>query len=94
MITRCVLCGGLLSPTTRTFEYDWKRQQTVTIEDVPMHVCQDCGEAYMEPETSRALDEIAQPLLLGASGAEAQPLARLRFLSSPARERPLALVSA
>jgi len=87
MITQCVLCGGKLKKTKRDFDYAWKCQQIVVIEDVPMHVCRKCGEGYLEPETSRALDEIAQPLIIQAPADAPQPLARVHFQTSGAKRK-------
>lgn len=66
---------------------DWKHKQVVVIEGVPTYVCRRCGEGYLEPEVSRALDEIAQPLIIQPSADAPQPVARVKFSAAPAKRK-------
>ena len=61
-IRRCPICGhSPLKPTLveRTFEFGTEEQEPVTIHahDVPIEVCDNCGESYSGPETARAEHE-------------------------------------
>ncbi len=33
-------------------------EELVVIKDIPAYVCENCGEAYFTPETSRRIDKI------------------------------------
>ena len=35
-------------------------EEVVMIKDIPAYVCENCGEAYFTPETSRRIDKIME----------------------------------
>ena len=54
----CDVCGGREAQTqymTRTYG---KGANLLVIENVPVVVCQSCGECYLTPETLHALERI------------------------------------
>ncbi len=57
MVTRCYLCGGKTEHREVTAENWWGDELTL-VEHVPAWVCQQCGEAYFDADTSRALDRL------------------------------------
>ena len=59
MVTRCYLCGGTTERRTITAE-NWWGEQLSLVENVPAWVCQQCGEAYFDADTSRQLDRLRQ----------------------------------
>jgi YgiT-type zinc finger domain-containing protein len=92
MITQCVICGGKLRKTRQDFHYAWKGKRVVVIEEVPTYVCRKCGEGYFEPDVSRALDEIAQPLIIQAPTDAPHPLARVKFSAAPTKRKKAVVV--
>ena len=59
MVTRCYLCGGATEHRAVTAE-NWWGDQLSLVESVPAWVCQQCGEAYFDAETSLELDRLRQ----------------------------------
>jgi len=59
MVTRCYLCGGRTEHRQVTAE-NWWGDTLALVENVPAWVCQQCGEAYFEADTSRRLDHLRQ----------------------------------
>ena len=56
---RCSFCKGKL--VEGKHEFVVKVAETVlAIKDVDAFVCQDCGEAYYTPETSRRIDKVME----------------------------------
>jgi len=54
---KCSLCGGVLRKG-KTELVIRVGEEIVVIKDVPAYVCENCGEPYFTPETSRKIDEI------------------------------------
>jgi YgiT-type zinc finger domain-containing protein len=54
---KCDLCGGALRKG-KTELVIRVGKEIVVIGDVPAYVCENCGEPYFTPETSRKIDEI------------------------------------
>jgi len=57
MVTRCYFCGGKTVPRRVTAE-NWWGEKLVLVEDVPAHVCEDCGKSYFEAAVCRKLDQL------------------------------------
>ena len=55
----CEYCAGTIKPKKATVEH-WYDGKLVIIRDVPIGVCNKCGERYYEAETLEQLDMIAQ----------------------------------
>ena len=56
---RCSVCGAALKEETITYTQTLGEHLFV-VEDVPAHVCPQCGETYLSPDTADALQEIGQ----------------------------------
>jgi YgiT-type zinc finger domain-containing protein len=59
MVTRCYLCGGATERRNVTAE-NWWGDELALVENVPAWVCQQCGEAYFDAETTKQLDLLRQ----------------------------------
>jgi len=57
MLTQCYFCGGKTVPRLVTAE-NWWAEKLVLVEDVPAHVCEDCGESYFEAEVCLKLEHL------------------------------------
>lgn len=55
----CETCGGQITPDKVTLKR-WYAGEPVIIEDVPVGICQFCGERYYEADTIDKLNLIAQ----------------------------------
>jgi len=55
----CEYCGGVIQPKKVTVEH-WYEGKLVIIKDVPVGVCNACGEMYYEAATLEQLDAMAQ----------------------------------
>ncbi len=53
----CIYCGGQVGERTGTREVRWKGDLYV-IEQVPMGVCNQCGERFVKPEVAKAIDRL------------------------------------
>lgn len=55
----CIYCGGLVEPhlTSREVRRQGKRY---IIEQVPMGICNQCGERFLRPEVAKAIDRLLQ----------------------------------
>ena len=57
---KCVICkNGQTNNQTVTVTLE-QQGKTFVFKDVPARVCENCGEQYLEEETSRRLLELAQ----------------------------------
>ena len=56
---KCSLCGGVLQKG-KTELVIRICEEIVVIRDIPAYVCENCGEAYFTPETSRRIDKIME----------------------------------
>ena len=55
----CEYCGGVIQTKKVTVEY-WYEGKLVIIRDMPVGVCEECGERYYEAATLEQLDAIAR----------------------------------
>jgi len=55
----CFYCGGEVEERLIPRELRWKEKLFV-LEHVPIGVCQQCGEKFLKPEVSKAIDRILQ----------------------------------
>lgn len=56
-IDECKYCGGSLHPkTVPYYDYQWQGK-TYRFENLPALVCACCGEAYLEADTTQAMDK-------------------------------------
>jgi YgiT-type zinc finger domain-containing protein len=56
---KCSLCGGVLRKG-KTELVIRVGEEIVVIKDIPAYVCENCGEPYFTPETSRRIDKIME----------------------------------
>lgn len=57
---KCVICkNGQTNNQTVTVTLE-QQGKTFVFKDVPARVCENCGEQYLEEDTSRRLLELAQ----------------------------------
>jgi len=56
---KCSLCGGVLRKG-KTELVIRVSEEIVVIKDIPAYVCENCGEPYFTPETSRRIDKIME----------------------------------
>ena len=55
----CVICkNGETEPGTTTFTID-QESMIIFVKDIPASVCNNCGEAYMDSQTTARLLEIS-----------------------------------
>lgn len=65
---KCVMCKSgetLPGMTTQTLQ---RGESLVVVKDVPAHICQQCGEDYLDETISQQLFELAEVAV--AHGAE------------------------
>ncbi len=55
----CSFCRGKLQQKETEFVAR-VNDKVIVIKDIPAHVCENCDEAYFEPDTSRKIDVIMQ----------------------------------
>ena len=54
---KCVMCkGGGIAPGKTTVKVQ-RGETLVIIKDVPADVCQDCGEAYLDGNVARKIEQ-------------------------------------
>ena len=53
----CFYCGGEVEEQRLPHELRWKDKLFV-LEDVPIGVCQQCGERFLKPEVAKTIDRI------------------------------------
>ena len=53
----CVYCGGQVEERTASREVRWKGELYL-VEDVPMGVCNQCGERFLKPDVAKAIDRL------------------------------------
>jgi YgiT-type zinc finger domain-containing protein len=54
---KCPLCGGRVGPGQTTFAVDMELG-LVVVRQVPAHVCEVCGESWLDDATARRLEAI------------------------------------
>ncbi len=60
----CVMCDGSTVVTTRPKAVE-RDGRVAVIRDVPVEVCESCGEVYLDPSVARQLDELFRAMLRG-----------------------------
>lgn len=55
----CYYCGGSVEARLMPRELRW-RSRLFVIEDVPMGVCEQCGEKFLTPEVAKDIDRILE----------------------------------
>lgn len=71
ILVQCYYCGGTCREKKTVVDLCvWKDGKVLVATNVPAHVCDDCGEAYYEPETVKKVEE-----LLKAFAVEGRDLA-------------------
>lgn len=60
----CVMCDGTTSATTRPKAVE-RDGRVAVIRDVPVEVCDSCGEVYLDAEVVRRLDVLFRRMLSG-----------------------------
>lgn len=53
----CYFCGGIVEERLIPREIRWQRELFI-IENVPVGVCNQCGEKVLKPEVAKAIDLI------------------------------------
>lgn len=54
----CPLCAGNMERGVTTLTFDRTPQETIVIKYVPAEICDQCGEAYIDFQTTRKVEEI------------------------------------
>ena len=57
---KCHFCGGEVLEKRVTVDYRWGEELVVVIENVPVGVCQVCGEQYFKAEVVREMEKLAR----------------------------------
>ena len=57
---KCHFCGGEVLEKRVTVDYRWGEELVVVIENVPVGVCQACGEQYFKAEVVREMEKLAR----------------------------------
>ena len=60
----CVMCDGHTAATTRPKAVD-RGGRVAVIRDVPVEVCDSCGEIYLDVHVAKQLDVLFRQLLNG-----------------------------
>jgi len=55
----CIYCGGQVTASTAMREVRWQGELFL-IEQVPMGVCNQCGERFLKPQVAKAIDKLLQ----------------------------------
>ena len=55
--SKCFYCGGEVAEQCLPRELRWQEQWYI-LEDVPVGVCQQCGEKFLKPEVAKVIDRI------------------------------------
>lgn len=55
----CFYCGGAVTERLMPREIRWEGRLFI-FEDVPMGVCNQCGEKFLTPKVAKALDRALQ----------------------------------
>ena len=56
-MAQCPLCGGEKGPGKTIYSVDLKGG-VVVVRDVPAQICSQCGEEWIDPQTSIILEQI------------------------------------
>lgn len=60
----CVICEGTTVPAKRPKAVE-REGRTAVIREVPVEICESCGEVYLDGEVAKRLDELFRQLLTG-----------------------------
>ncbi len=60
----CVMCDGTMGPATRPKALE-RDGRLAVVRDVPVLVCESCGEVYLDASVARQLDVLFRRLLDG-----------------------------
>lgn len=55
----CFYCGGVVEERLMPYELRW-RGKLFLFENVPMGVCDQCGEKVLKPKAAKSIDYILQ----------------------------------
>lgn len=55
----CIYCGGYVQERKETRELRWKGKLYI-IENVPLGVCNQCGERFLKPDVAKAVDKLLE----------------------------------
>lgn len=55
----CAVCGGTMRPSTERLE-EWHGDTLYVFENVPVLICDECGEIWLEGTIMEKLDELIQ----------------------------------
>lgn len=58
-ISACPLCGGSKKSGKTTYSADLGNG-VIVIRDVPATICDQCGEAWIDPATAKRLEHLSQ----------------------------------
>ena len=53
----CIYCGGGVRERLATREVRWKGELHI-VENVPVGVCDQCGERFLKPDVAKAIDRL------------------------------------
>ena len=56
---KCHFCGGEVVERKTTIDYRWGKELVAIIENVPVGVCQACGEQYFKAEVVKEMEKLA-----------------------------------
>ena len=56
---KCHFCGGDVLEKRLTIDYRWGEELIAIIENVPIGVCQICGEQYLKAEIVKEMERLA-----------------------------------
>lgn len=56
-MNKCYFCGGKTRIKNTTVDFRWG-DKLVVVENVPVEICEQCGERYYSAEVSKKLDEL------------------------------------
>jgi YgiT-type zinc finger domain-containing protein len=54
----CEYCDGVVEPTITRVPFHYKKE-IIYVDQVPVRMCRQCGEMYLEAEVYQALEKIA-----------------------------------
>ena len=56
---RCHFCGGSVTEREVVVDYRWGEALLAVVKDVPVGVCEVCGEQYFKASVAKALEKTA-----------------------------------
>ena len=58
--SKCHFCGGKVSERKITVDYRWGEDLVAIIKNVPVGVCEVCGEQYFKARIVKAMERVAR----------------------------------